>query len=191
MVIGLSYTGSTHVLGTCRLGSIPSSPTGFLEGSRRQTALPPLGIEGRAMCEAPQSPGRADGARKTSGPTIRLCSPSSGSLRSWSATHNMKNEGSKFHEVECPELVEGKFIVYILYCSDRSYYVGQTNDLERRLTDHRSGQAAHWTARRLPVVLIYIEIHENRLSAMRRERQIKGWSRAKKERLVIALREKQ
>jgi putative endonuclease len=150
-----------------------------------------LGIEGRAMCEAPQSPGRADKARKTSSPTIRLRSPSSDLPRSWSVTHNIKNVESKFHEVECPELVEGRFVVYILYCSDKSYYVGQTNDLRRRLSDHRSGQAAHWTARRLPVALIYIEIHENRLSAMRREKQIKGWSRAKKEKLITALWEKQ
>ena len=86
--------------------------------------------------------------------------------------------------VECPELVEGQYAVYILICSDQSYYTGYTNNVRRRLSDHSIGIAATWTLKRLPVHLAYCEIHPNLLSANRREKQIKGWNRKKKEKLI-------
>src|SRR5688500_6698126 len=76
------------------------------------------------------------------------------------------------------------FFVYILKCCDDSYYVGFADDVEARLVVHNSGRGASWTARRLPVVLAYCERVESLEAAIRRERQIKGWSRAKKEALI-------
>ena len=74
--------------------------------------------------------------------------------------------------------------VYILKCSDNNCYVGHTNDLQSRILRHNSARATKWTACRLPVRLVYHESHKEENSAMTRERQIKKWSRAKKEALI-------
>ena len=75
------------------------------------------------------------------------------------------------------------YYVYVLCCADGSYYVGYAQDLERRLKAHSDGRAAPYTARRLPVHVAYSEKHESIESAQRRERQIKRWTRKKKEAL--------
>jgi predicted GIY-YIG superfamily endonuclease len=74
--------------------------------------------------------------------------------------------------------------VYILRCADGSLYIGETEDLGRRLTQHAAGTACQFTAARLPVVLAHSETHPTRDAALRRERQLKGWTRAKKEALI-------
>jgi len=74
--------------------------------------------------------------------------------------------------------------VYILRLRDGQLYVGSTEDLARRLAEHRAGTASRTTALLGPVELIYSEPHPDRSSAVRRERQIKGWSRAKKLALI-------
>ncbi len=79
-----------------------------------------------------------------------------------------------FKEVECPELVEGKFFVYLLWCKDGSIYCGSTFNLKNRLKEHNSGEAALWTRMRRPVILAYYEIQDSLLLARRRELQIKG-----------------
>ncbi len=76
------------------------------------------------------------------------------------------------------------WFVYILNCSDGSYYIGHTGDLDLRLQTHNSGLGATHTAARLPVTLIYSEYHSIKQSAVQRERQLKGWSRAKKQALI-------
>ena len=76
------------------------------------------------------------------------------------------------------------WLVYILRCADGSLYIGETNDLERRLTKHSDGSASAFTAARRPVQLAYSEIHQDRESALKREKQLKGWVRAKKEALI-------
>ena len=76
------------------------------------------------------------------------------------------------------------FFVYILKCCDGSYYVGFADDVEARLLLHNSGRGASWTARRRPVVLVYCEPANSLEHAIRRERQLKGWSRSKKEALI-------
>jgi predicted GIY-YIG superfamily endonuclease len=76
------------------------------------------------------------------------------------------------------------FYVYILRCSDDSLYVGHTEDLEVRLAAHRSRRYSRYTAKRLPVTLIFSDQFPTRDEAFAAERQIKGWSRAKK--LAIA-----
>jgi predicted GIY-YIG superfamily endonuclease len=74
--------------------------------------------------------------------------------------------------------------VYILKCSDGSYYVGSTSDLELRLAEHQSGKFGGYTSLRLPVELIWSADFPTEHDAFLTERQIKGWSRAKKEALI-------
>ncbi|WP_125611062.1 GIY-YIG nuclease family protein [Specibacter cremeus] len=74
--------------------------------------------------------------------------------------------------------------VYILKCSDGSYYVGSTWDLERRLSQHNSGDGAAYTRRRRPVVLVWAQEHDRVETAFTLEKQIQGWSRAKREALI-------
>lgn len=73
---------------------------------------------------------------------------------------------------------------YILKCSDGSYYTGSTWDLERRLAEHQQGLGARHTAKRLPVELVYAEEYDRIEDAFHREKQIQGWSRAKKTALI-------
>jgi putative endonuclease len=74
--------------------------------------------------------------------------------------------------------------MYILECADGSYYTGSTWDLERRLWQHQNGLGANHTAKRLPVKLVYCEAFNRIDDAYRREKQIQGWSRKKKQALM-------
>ena len=74
--------------------------------------------------------------------------------------------------------------VYILKCADDSYYTGSTTDLELRLAQHQAGYFKGYTSSRLPVTLVWWTEMPNEHEAFLRERQIKGWSRAKKEALI-------
>ena len=77
------------------------------------------------------------------------------------------------------------YYVYILECSDQSYYTGITNDLERRINEHNSGlDNTSYTFDKLPVTLKWFEIFTKPDEAINREKQIKGWSRRKKEALI-------
>ena len=77
-----------------------------------------------------------------------------------------------------------KGYMYILECCDGSYYVGSTNNLEKRLEEHQSGQGSKWTKGHLPVKLVYQEEFDRIDKAFEREKQVQGWSRAKKEALI-------
>lgn len=70
--------------------------------------------------------------------------------------------------------------VYILECSDSSFYTGITNDLDRRIEGHNAGTGAKCTRARLPVKLVYKERKRNRSYASKRESQIKALSRDEK-----------
>src|SRR2546429_163201 len=72
------------------------------------------------------------------------------------------------------------FAVYMLLCADGSIYVGHTEDLGARLAAHRSRHYSGYTAKRLPVRLIFAESFNTREEAFAAERQIKGWRRSKK-----------
>lgn len=77
------------------------------------------------------------------------------------------------------------FYVYILKCADGTYYTGSTNDLYRRLNEHQLGASyTAYTASRRPVELVWNEEVGTLGEALFHERQIKGWSRAKKEALI-------
>ena len=76
------------------------------------------------------------------------------------------------------------YFVYILECADKSYYVGSTNNLEKRLKQHNESKwGAHYTKIRRPVTVKYSEQFESLIDARRREAEIKGWRREKKKRL--------
>ena len=74
--------------------------------------------------------------------------------------------------------------VYMLRCSDQSYYVGSTVNLELRLAQHHSGDGAAYTRRRRPVELAWAAEFERIDDAFFREKQVQGWSRAKREALI-------
>jgi tRNA/rRNA methyltransferase len=74
--------------------------------------------------------------------------------------------------------------VYILRCRDNSFYIGHTGDLNARLEAHNAGHGAAHTFKHRPVELIYFETYPSRLTAIRRERQLKKWTRKKKEALI-------
>ncbi len=74
--------------------------------------------------------------------------------------------------------------VYVLHCVDGSLYCGWTNDVERRLEQHRAGRASRYTRSRLPVELAWSQQMASRTDAMSEEARIKRLSRADKLRLV-------
>jgi len=74
--------------------------------------------------------------------------------------------------------------LYILECSDGSYYTGCTKDLQRRFIEHQNGLGSNHTRKRLPVKLMYSEGYPLLQQALGREKQIQGWSRKKKEALI-------
>jgi len=74
--------------------------------------------------------------------------------------------------------------MYILKCNDGSYYTGSTRSLDLRIAQHQAGQGVEYTRKRLPVKLVYVEEFQRIDEAYDRERQIKGWSRKKKEALM-------
>lgn len=74
--------------------------------------------------------------------------------------------------------------MYILECCDGSYYTGSTIDIEKRLQQHKNGEGAKHTAKRLPVKLVYCEYYDRVSDAFYREKQNQGWSHKKKEALI-------
>jgi putative endonuclease len=77
-----------------------------------------------------------------------------------------------------------KGYMYILLCADNCFYTGSTVNLERRISQHQSGNGANYTQKRLPEVLVYYQEYERIDDAFYREKQIQRWSRAKKEALI-------
>ncbi|WP_309708778.1 GIY-YIG nuclease family protein [Pseudolysinimonas sp.] len=73
---------------------------------------------------------------------------------------------------------------YILRCADGSYYVGSTRNLERRLEQHGSGMGSAYTAKRLPVELVWCAEFDRIDDAYLLEKRVQGWSRAKREALI-------
>jgi putative endonuclease len=81
-------------------------------------------------------------------------------------------------------MVQERFFVYILASRSRTLYTGVTRDLIRRVYQHREGQIPGFTRRYAVNRLVYFEETLSAISAFERERQIKGWSREKKLRLI-------
>ena len=77
------------------------------------------------------------------------------------------------------------FYIYILECSDKTYYIGSTNNLEKRLKQHnQSKSGAHYTKIRRPVILKYFEKVKTLSEARRREAEIKRFTKTQKEALI-------
>lgn len=68
------------------------------------------------------------------------------------------------------------YYVYIIECEDGSFYTGQTNDIDRRMNEHRNGVGARYTKHRRPITLRYVEEVDTRDDALDREQQIKNKS---------------
>ncbi len=76
------------------------------------------------------------------------------------------------------------FYTYILKCSDGSFYIGHTDNLEQRFALHQSGFFTGYTFKRRPVELVWSEYFSTRIEALEAEKQIKGWTKAKKQALI-------
>jgi len=76
------------------------------------------------------------------------------------------------------------FFVYMLRCVDGSYYTGHTDNIEKRISEHQHGMYCCYTHQRLPVTVVFLQTFTSRNAAFAAERQIKGWSRSKKEALI-------
>lgn len=99
-----------------------------------------------------------------------------GEARSWQDTlYKVRSAGGKERMA---------FWLYILRCTDGSHYVGHTDNLDARLAQHQSGAFEGYTKSRRPVRLVYSESFATRDDAFAAERQLKGWSRKKKEALI-------
>lgn len=70
--------------------------------------------------------------------------------------------------------------VYILLCEDGSLYTGYSNNIDQRFLDHKNGKGGHYTRSHKPLKMIYQETFSTQSEALKRERQIKDWSREKK-----------
>lgn len=81
------------------------------------------------------------------------------------------------------------WIVYIVRCKNASLYTGITNDLKRRVSEHNSCRGGHYTSGFGPVSLLWKESHPTRSSALKREAQIKSWTRKKKLTLTSHVKE--
>ena len=76
------------------------------------------------------------------------------------------------------------FFVYIALCANNSYYIGSTSNLLEREKQHNAGHGSRYTQRHRPVRIIYSEKFLTRKEAVKRELQLKGWSKIKKDRLI-------
>ena len=74
--------------------------------------------------------------------------------------------------------------VYIIQCSDSTLYTGTTTDIPRRVNEHKRSKGGNYTRIRMPVKLVYQENRPNRSEALKREAQIKRWSKQKKLALI-------
>lgn len=74
--------------------------------------------------------------------------------------------------------------VYILLCSDNSFYTGISNNVPKRFKDHANGKGGAYTRSHRPIKILYTEKCIDKSSALKRESQIKKWTRKKKESLV-------
>ena len=81
---------------------------------------------------------------------------------------------------------ERKYYVYILRCNDTTLYCGYTVNLEKRIQEHNDKKGAKYTRGRTPVKIVYYEIFDTKGDALKREAQIKKYSKKTKELLILA-----
>jgi putative endonuclease len=94
---------------------------------------------------------------------------------------SVRAEVSKHEHVPgCPMI----FWVYLLRCADGSYYTGHTDDLEKRVAAHQTGEIPGYTSTPRPVELVFSQDFPTREEALDAELRVKGWSRKKKEAMI-------
>jgi putative endonuclease len=76
------------------------------------------------------------------------------------------------------------YYIYILLCKDGSYYTGSTNDVEKRFRDHLEGKGARYTKSHKPERIVYKEKFSTKSEALKREVELKKWTKTKKELLI-------
>ena len=76
------------------------------------------------------------------------------------------------------------YFVYLIECSDKSIYTGITTDVQRRFNEHKNKKGGHYTSSKEVVRILYTEQYNTRAEALKREAQIKGWTRIKKLNLI-------
>jgi type I restriction enzyme R subunit len=118
-------------------------------------------------------------ATEASSPTATEASP-----------RTAEDEQIDFQEIPVAELVEAYGYMYILQCVDGSFHTGSTKELALRIEQHKNGEGANFTANHLPVKMVYYETFDRIDEAFKREKQIQGWSRAKKIALIQGDKEK-
>lgn len=74
--------------------------------------------------------------------------------------------------------------IYIVKCSDGTLYTGYAKDIEQRIAKHNTGKGAKYTKVRRPVTLVYSEVFETKSAALKREYEIKTFSRQKKLQMI-------
>lgn len=85
-----------------------------------------------------------------------------------------------------PDPLKGQPVVYMLRCRDGSLYTGWTNDFMQRLASHQSGTGGKYTRSRLPVEPVYLELAEDRSTALKREAAIKKLTADRKRQLITS-----
>jgi len=111
--------------------------------------------------------------------------PKNGSLfftifQTFMASAGSATENQVAELVEVQDIRNANSYMYLLACADGSFYTGSTVSLARRLEQHRNGEGVKHTASRLPVKLVYYETFDRIDKAFAREKQVQGWSIAKK-----------
>lgn len=76
------------------------------------------------------------------------------------------------------------YFIYLIKCDDGTIYTGITNDLNRRFNEHKNGKGGHYTKSKGVTRLLYSEPCKDKSSALKKEAQIKGWTRIKKLNLI-------
>ncbi len=76
------------------------------------------------------------------------------------------------------------YFIYILLCTDGSYYIGSTNNVEKRFKDHLDGKGARYTKSHQPKKVVYQEKFSTKSEALRREAELKKWTKAQKQALI-------
>ena len=77
------------------------------------------------------------------------------------------------------------WFLYIVKCRDGTLYTGISTNIQRRVLEHNNGVGAKSLKGKLPITLVYKEVYDNQREAARREREIKGWRKEKKEELIL------
>ncbi|OGM88267.1 hypothetical protein A2573_02515 [Candidatus Woesebacteria bacterium RIFOXYD1_FULL_43_18] len=76
------------------------------------------------------------------------------------------------------------YYIYVLLCKDGSYYIGSTNDIQKRFLDHLNGRGARYTKSHKPEKLIYQEKFSTKSEALKREAELKKWTKTQKSALI-------